>query len=238
MPTQSVVVKNNKMNVMKLSDIIDILTALSKVRKLFWSEDDFKFEFATMIKVKFGDKVYIRLEKRYERERERKMQSSYTDIVVKMGKRSFPIELKYKTVADRYPDYDGEVVQLKTHGAVDLGCYAYLKDVERLEYLSKTDDSFERGFAIILTNEHKYYENTDRESVYDAFKIYDGREVPASFLDWDRSGYDPEKLPKWFKSYPPFSLMRSYKMEWMDYVSEENADGHPQFKYQIAVIDK
>lgn len=221
------------MNVMKLSDIIDILTALSKVRKLFWSEDDFKFEFATMIKVKFGDKVDIRLEKRYDRKN-----NSYTDIVVKMGKRSFPIELKYKTVADGYADYDGEVIQLKTHGAVDLGCYAYLKDVERLEYLSKTDDSFERGFAIILTNEHKYYENTDRESVYDAFKIYDGREVPASFLDWDRSGYNLAKLPKWFNSNPPFSLMRSYKMEWRDYVSEENADGHPQFKYQIAVIDK
>lgn len=223
---------------MKLADIIDVLTALSKVRKLFWSEDDFKFEFATMIKVKFGDKVDIRLEKRYEREKK----SSYTDIVIKIGKQSFPIELKYKTVANRYADYDGEEIQLKTHSAVDLGCYAYLKDVERLEYLSKTDDSFERGFAIILTNEHKYYENTDRESVYDAFKIYDGREVPASFLDWDRSGYDPEKLPKWFKSYPPFSLMRSYKMEWRDYGSKmqhiENIDEYVQFKYQIAVIDK
>ena len=132
----------------------------------------------------------------------------------------------------------GEVVELMTHSAVDLGCYAYLKDIERLEYLSQTDETYERGFAIILTNEHKYYENTDRESVYDAFKIYDGREVPASFLAWDRSGYNLAKLPKWFNSHPPFSLMRSYKMEWRDYVSEENADGHPQFKYQIAVIDK
>ncbi len=223
---------------MNLVDIIDVLTALSKVRKLFWSEDDFKFEFATMLKVMFGEKVQIRLEKRYERDKK----SSYTDIVVKMGGQSFPIELKYKTVANRYADYDGDVIQLKTHGAVDLGCYAYLKDVERLEYLSMTDDTFERGFAIILTNEHKYYENTDRESVYDAFKIHDGREVPASVLDWDCSGYDPTKLPTWFKSHPAFSLKKSYKMEWRDYGSKiqsiENGDEHAQFKYQIAVIDK
>lgn len=219
---------------MKLADIIDVLTALSKVRKLFWSEDDFKFEFATMIKVKFGDKVDIRLEKRYEREKK----SSYTDIVIKIGKQSFPIELKYKTVANRYADYDGEEIQLKTHSAVDLGCYAYLKDIERLEYLSQTDETYERGFAIILTNEPLYYKNTGKESVYDDFKIYEGREVHPGILDWDRSGYNPEKLPSWLKSHPPFSLMRSYKMEWMDYVSEENADGHPQFKYQIAVIDK
>ena len=219
---------------MKLADIIDVLTALSKVRKLFWSEDDFMFEFATMIKVKFGDKVDIRLEKRYEREKK----SSYTDIVIKIGKQSFPIELKYKTVANRYADYDGEEIQLKTHSAVDLGCYAYLKDIERLEYLSQTDETYERGFAIILTNEPLYYKNTGKESVYDDFKIYEGREVHPGILDWDRSGYNPEKLPSWLKSHPPFSLMRSYKMEWRDYVSEENADGHPQFKYQIAVIDK
>lgn len=236
----SVVVKNNKrkMNVMKLVDIIDVLTALSKVRKLFWSEDDFKFEFATMIKVKFGDKVDIRLEKRYEREKK----SSYTDIVIKIGKQSFPIELKYKTVANRYADYDGEEIQLKTHSAVDLGCYAYLKDIERLEYLSQTDETYERGFAIILTNEPLYYKNTGKESVYDDFKIYEGREVHPGILDWDRSGYNPEKLPSWLKSHPPFSLMRSYKMEWRDYGSKmqhiENIDEYVQFKYQIAVIDK
>ena len=223
---------------MNLVDIIDVLTALSKVRKLFWSEDDFKFEFATMLKVIFGEKVQIRLEKRYEREEK----SSYTDIVVKMGEKSFPIELKYKTVANSYADYDGEVIQLKTHGAVDLGCYAYLKDVERLEYLSKMDDTFERGFAIILTNEHKYYEDTVRASVYDAFKICEGRAVPASILDWNRSGYDLLKLPKWFKSHPSFSLIKSYKMEWRDYGSKlqslENGGEPVQFKYQIAVIDK
>ena len=39
---------------MQLKDIIDIITNLSKVRRLFWSEDDFKFAFATQVQLKFG----------------------------------------------------------------------------------------------------------------------------------------------------------------------------------------
>ena len=34
---------------MQLSDILDVLKALAKIRRLFWSEDDFKFAFATQL---------------------------------------------------------------------------------------------------------------------------------------------------------------------------------------------
>ena len=60
---------------MQLNDIIDIISALVKVRKLFWSEDDFKFAFATQLQFKFGNKADVRLEKRYDRDGK----SSYTD---------------------------------------------------------------------------------------------------------------------------------------------------------------
>lgn len=211
---------------MKLVDIIDILSALSKVRKLFWSEDDFKFEFATMIKVKFGDKVDIRLEKRYERDKK----SSYTDIVVKMSDKTYPIELKYKTTLGDFCDYDDEVIKLLDHSAVDLGCYGYLKDIERLEYLSLNDKTFERGFAIILTNEPKYFNDTKRESVYNDFKIYQGNTLHGS-LDWKRENYVDRQLPAWIDAHPPILLNGTYAMNWLSY-------SNIGFKYQVAEINK
>jgi len=223
---------------MLIGDIIQIIVALSKVRRLFWSEDDFKFAFATQIRLKFGNAAEIRLEKRYKGENGK---NSYTDIVVRMGGRNFPIELKYKTAEGTYADLNNEAVGLMTHSAVDLGCYAYLKDINRLEYLAKTDPDFERGFVIILTNEPLYYMDTGRSSVYDAFKIYDGKTV-SGMLDWDRSNYDIEKLPSWLKSHPAFGLAGSYDMNWRNYGSVLQSLDDPadctQFKYQIAVVEK
>ena len=62
---------------MQLGDIIQIIDALLKVRRLFWSEDDFKFAFASQIQLKFGQAADIRLEKRYKDDRKK---NSYTDI--------------------------------------------------------------------------------------------------------------------------------------------------------------
>lgn len=162
-------------------------------------------------------------------------------IVVRLNGKNFPIELKYKTLKGSYADFGNEVVELMTHSAVDLGCYAYLKDINRLEYLAKNDSDFERGFAIILTNEPLYFKDTGRRSVYEAFKIYDGK-VVTECLDWDRSNYDLEKLPSWLKSHPAFELTGSYEMNWRDYGSELQSPDDPadyiQFKYQITVVEK
>lgn len=223
---------------MQIGDIIQIIVSLSKVRKLFWSEDDFKFAFATQVQLKFGKAAEVRLEKRYKGENDK---NSYTDIVVRLNGKNFPIELKYKTVKGSYADFGNEVVELMTHSAVDLGCYAYLKDINRLEYLAKNDPDFERGFAIILTNEPLYFKDTGRRSVYEAFKICDGK-VVTECLDWDRSNYDLEKLPSWLKSHPAFELTGSYEMNWRDYGSELQSPDDPadciQFKYQITVVEK
>lgn len=221
---------------MQLKDIIDILKVLSGIRKLFWSEDDFKFAFATQVQAKFGNLAEVRLEKRYERDDK----SAYTDIVVKMGEKTFPIELKYKTTKGRYADAKGEVIGLLTHSAVDLGCYSYLKDIERIEYLAQHDSDFERGFAIMLTNESGYYKDTRRASVYDAFKIYEGKQIFGT-LDWDRKRYNGNE-PSWVKSHDGFALKNSYRMHWMDYGSElppaDEWSAPALFKYQIAVIEK
>lgn len=223
---------------MQIGDIIQIIVSLSKVRKLFWSEDDFKFAFATQVQLKFGKAAEVRLEKRYKGEKDK---NSYTDIVVRLNGKNFPIELKYKTIKGSYADFGNDVVELMTHSAVDLGCYAYLKDINRLEYLAKNDPDFERGFAIILTNEPLYFKDTGRRSVYEAFKIYDGK-VVTECLDWDRSNYDLEKLPSWLKSHPAFELTGSYEMNWRDYGSELQSPDDPadciQFKYQITVVEK
>lgn len=68
-----------------------------------------------MIKVKFGDKVDIRLEKRYERDKK----SSYTDIVVKMSEKTYPIkyfnDTKRESICDDFKIYQGNTL----HGSLD-----------------------------------------------------------------------------------------------------------------------
>lgn len=220
---------------MKISDIISVLDSLRKARWLFWSEDDFKFAFAIELKAKFGA-AEVRLEKRYMNSKK-----AYTDIVIRMDGKNYPIELKYKTTKGRYADVKGEVIDLLTHSAVDLGCYSYLKDIERLEYFAKKDTDFERGFAIILTNESLYYRNTAKPSIYDSFKIYEGRKV-SGYLDWDLSRYPKGKIPSWVKTHPALVLNNQYVMKWADYggllVSNEDPSSSVQFRYLISVIEK
>lgn len=228
---------------MQLKDIIDILHVLSRIRKLFWSEDDFKFAFAVQVQAKFGSNAEVRLEKRYNISAQgTKDRNAYTDIVVKMGTKSFPIELKYKTAKGVYEDVDGEKIGLRNHSAVDLGCYAYLKDINRLEHLAEHDITFERGFAIILTNEPGYYNNSQRESVYDAFKIFEGRHISAGTLGWNVKQESGRELPKWINSYRPFSLKNDYTIQWSDYGKllqpADDASLPTIFKYQIAVVEK
>lgn len=220
---------------MNISDITSIFDSLRKSRWLFWSEDDFKFAFALELKAMFP-KANVRLEKRYSNAGN----NCYTDIVAVMDRKSYPIELKYKTTEGIYADVSGEHIDLRTHSAVDLGCYSYLKDIERLEFLANVDTSFERGFAIILTNESLYYRNTGRTSVYNDFKIYEGRYVTGQ-LNWGVSRYNGN-IPSWAGSHPSITLNGLYKMEWKNYggVLNPASGNYPstQFKYQVAVINK
>ena len=140
----------------------------------------------------------------------------------KMTRISFgfrPFELKYKTKTDV------SMPMLKYHGAQDFGRYDYLHDIERIEKISKLDDSFKRGFAIFLTNDNAYLNPGRGESMDEQFGIYQGREISANkSLQWKAEiDYRQERKNS-------ITLKNKYEMKWMKY-SEK-------FHYLISTIEK
>lgn len=225
-----------------------VLLALAKERKVFWSEADFQFAFAWKIKEIFEGSnpqstINVKLERRVDslekRDDGKKSGDAYIDIWVEIDKIVYPIELKYKTIQCTLKD-DSEEYKLKQHGACDIGCYLCLKDVERIEHISKSlGDNFGKGFAIMLTNDHLYWDQpktTPDTTVFRDFRIYDGRKIVAGQnLNWHPSS---NKQPIWQKKLGPFNLNHDYTINWKDYSKLLNEEGKAiPFKYTIIEIN-
>ena len=181
-----------------------VLLALANERKVFWSEADFQFAFAWKLKEMLMLKnnnpqstINVRLERRVDALEQRtdapdqgneKENSGdiYIDIWVEINEKVYPIELKYKTIQCTITD-GSEEYKLKQHGACDIGCYLYLKDVERIEQISKSlGDNFGKGYAIMLTNDHLYWDRPKTPpdtTIFRDFRIYDGRKFVAGLRE-------------------------------------------------------
>lgn len=211
-----------------------VLLALANERIIFWSEADFQFAFAWKLKEMFEDSnpqstINVRLERRADALEQRtdapeqgneKENSGdiYIDIWVEINEKVYPIELKYKTIQCTITD-GSEKYKLKQHGACDIGCYLYLKDVERIEHISKSlGDNFGKGYAIMLTNDHLYWDKprtSPDTTAFSDFRIYDGRTISAKQnLIWHPTS---NKQPVWQKKLGPFNLNHDYTIDWKDY---------------------
>lgn len=231
------------------------LLALANERKAFWSEADFQFAFAWKLKEMLQkdsnpqSAINVRLERMADALEQRtdapeqgneKENSGdiYIDIWVEINEKVYPIELKYKTIKCTLKD-GSEEYKLKQHGASDIGCYLYLKDVKRIEHISKSlGDNFGKGFAIMLTNDHLYWDQpktTPDTTVFRDFRIYDGRTIPAGQkLNWHPSS---NKQPAWQKELGHLTLTHNYTINWKDYSKgEANGQASP-FKYSIIEIN-
>lgn len=225
-----------------------VLLALAKERKVFWSEADFQFAFAWKLKEMLEDRnpqstINVRLERRADelekRDDGKKSGDAYIDIWVEIDKMVYPIELKYKTIQCTITD-GSEEYKLKQHGACDIGCYLYLKDVERIEHISKSlGDNFGKGYAIMLTNDHLYWDQpktTPDTTAFSDFRIYDGRKIVAGQnLDWHPSS---NNQPAWQKELGHLTLTHNYTINWKDYSKLLNEEGKAiPFKYSIIEIN-
>lgn len=225
-----------------------VLLALAKERKVFWSEADFQFAFAWKLKEIFEGSnpqstINVRLERRADalekRDDGKKSGDAYIDIWVEIDKMVYPIELKYKTIQCTITD-GSEEYKLKQHGACDIGCYLYLKDVERIEHISKSlGDNFGKGYAIMLTNDHLYWDQprtSPDTTAFSDFRIYEERTIPAGQkLNWHPSS---NKQPVWQKKLGPLTLTHNYTINWKDYSKLLNEEGKAiPFKYSIIEIN-
>ena len=216
------------MKTMTKADIKSLIEVLAKERKLFWSEADFQFAFAWKIKQTFDD-VKISLERRHKLPKSNKQ--AHVDIWVTLDGKVYPIELKYKTRTYKATDYDGEVIITENQSAQDEGRYGYLKAIDRIEQFSQAN-GFERGFAIMITNDKNYYEPKPEpsETVDRDFAIHEGTVVKENHtMVWHSS-------ESWVKKYGSITLQHDYPMHWEHYNDAEDHRG--DFKYVVTEITK
>ena len=198
---------------MDQTKINEILKNLSKRRPVFCSEADFQFELSNEIKSYFKEKnkeVTILLEY-YQLDGDSK--PMHIDILTIIDGKWYPIELKYKTKGNSDPSkilkYSGKIGEhdyefgLRNHGAQDIGCYKYLWDVKRIvEIKKKRPKEFEKGYAIMLTNDGCYW-NGLKDCIYSEFLIT-GPTIP-NHIKW-RKHPDTGKEYAIAKKYPEFRI--------------------------------
>lgn len=143
----------------------------------------------------------------------------YIDIWIDYKQEVYPIELKYKTTKKSSHDSN----ELMEQGACPIGRYSFLKDISRIETLSSSIGNFNKGFAIMLTNEKKYYEDNQRQTIDNDFKIHQGRLIAPGTLKWHSNA-------PWTQRYMPLDIYGSYNLQWIPY--------HEEFKALICCISK
>lgn len=246
-----------------MKDVInEVMENLAKRRPLFWSEADFQFEFAWELHTKLDGKAKIYLERRFEIDmdssdnaNEKSNQSTtnkslnklYVDIWVEYDNKTYPIELKYTT--KRCKIYDPEnPVETKEQLARDIGCYSFLWDIKRLEEIKTSLRNKEvKGYAIMLTSDAGYYNKSKQPTLFDNFRLTEGRTIPPDTSDrefkWILNKIAAEIIKShWTKHWPEFMLKGKYKLEWQDYNSEtsirvvDDNDNEITLKYLLVEV--
>ena len=219
--------------------IKEVLDGLAKRRPLFWSEADFQFEFAWELHTRLGGEAKIYLERRFEIDRdssdnanEKSNQSTtnksldklYVDIWVEYDNTTYPIELKYTTKRCKINDTENPV-ETKEQSARDIGCYRFLWDIKRLEEIKTSlRNKGVKGYAIMLTSDAGYYNKSEQPTLFDNFRLTEGRTIPPDTSDrkfkWILNKIAAEKIKShWTTNWPAFTLTGEYKLQWQDYKS-------------------
>lgn len=270
-------------------NLTNIIQVFGKDGKIFQSEAQFQFELAWSLQTHLGCQVKLEDMRTVVRSKDNNPEALkkkfYTDIVVEQDGYSVALELKYKTA-----DYSDKNLYLFNHGAVDLGRYDYLWDVHRIELLlgkgykkellfgkgnKEEIESWKeewgdvevlegkecnKGFAVLLTNEKKYWEQyyeDEKEGVKytidNQFKI--GEKVKGKTfklfnndLDWKKLIKDDKNYNKNYNHYPstvikqngtstdraqPIHLSKKYDYQWEEYCELPNVNG----KFRFVIIE-
>lgn len=107
----------------------------------------------------------------------------HIDILVIIDNQWIPIELKYKTKGC-VKIVNNEKFYLKNHSAKDIGCYLYLKDIQRIEKIKDNINNFSKGYSIFLTNDLSYTKGPQKNNTfYKQFSLEDNT-TKKGILEW------------------------------------------------------
>ena len=185
------------------------MESLADHRAVFHSEDDFKFALAWRIYQEMQSPE-IRLEfKPFPDE------AMYLDIWLQTT--STAIELKYCT-QELDIKWRGERFVLKKQAAHTQKRRAFFQDIERIERVVTKREDVKRGYAVILTNEPKYWESPSSQQDAEC-RIHEGREIGSDTKCKEDT----------------ITLKGSYSLHWEDYSEVGNGD-NCQFRYLVVSV--
>jgi hypothetical protein len=136
----------------------------------------------------------------------------YVDIVLLKDGIYFPIEIKFKTKSQIVPiNFFGNNAQVSLghHGAQNIGCYDFWKDIKRLELFEESFPNAAQGIMLFVTNDETYLQPPlNMNTGYAQFSIHDGKTVlQHETLDWNRA-------LSISRNRPPIQVNREYHLHW------------------------
>ena len=205
---------------MTVTEPVEVLTRLSRSRKVFHSEADFQFAFAWESKT-MNPGLEVRLETHPE-------PGVRLDLeLIEPGGGGAAIELKYMT--RRWSGFDrGEEYALKNHGASDLRGYDVIKDIVRVERFVAARPGW-TGLMVALTNEPGYWRSPGHGRVTnaDAFRLYEGVALAGERRWGPKTGGTARGRET------PLALQNRYILSWMDY---STVDSSPAGTFRALVV--
>lgn len=200
------------------------MSHLATTRPIFHSEADFQFALAWRLKEQHPA-VAIRLEYRIPSS----VQRGYVDIWLADCDERVAVELKYKTRALR-TEVNGEVFDLLSQSAQDIGRYDTVKDIHRVEQIV-TASPHSTGFVLLLTNDSSYWATSRRpDSIDAAFRLHEGRSVTGE-LTWGLAASAGTRRGR----EAALLLSGSYLLNWKDYSQVGNGT-YGRFRYVLAGV--
>jgi hypothetical protein len=211
-----------------LLDLDQLMESLAKKRPVFHSEADFQHALAWEIhNVTPGASIRLELPVRAD-----DVRTVHLDLLVACDHQRFAIELKYKT-ALLNTCRDSEQFLLRGQSAQDCGRYDFLSDVVRLERYLASAEQPATGFALLLSNDRLYWEETRPNNIAANFSIHDTREIACKVsMDWTRSGYTKGREK-------PILCQSRYSCSWRDYSTiKENGSTarNGRFRYLLLTV--
>jgi hypothetical protein len=199
---------------LKIDSLID---QLAKVRPVFHSEADFQHSFAWELHLR-NPESSVRL----ERVVPTPLGRLHVDIHYTYADLNYVFELKYKTCAGDFA-IESESFTLQNHSAHPPSRYDFLKDVFRLEAITRSSARQITGFAIFLTNDKAYWSGPrSGGGISEAFSLQEGRLVSGT-LDWGPMASAGTKRNR----EKAIDLSRKYHLRWRDYSDRRIRDYHP-----------
>ena len=213
----------------------ELLRELAELRPFFVSERDLQVSLAMLI-LKRYPKLRVRPEYCPALD-----PSMHIDLMVftEQGQ-GIPVELKYRTRRCTLQD-EGRQYTLKEQSARDLGCYLYMKDLERLERLVGSGEAgasvtFLRGFALMITNDKGFVQGPKdaRSCSYGQFSLTDGQDRTGTMGWGETAGPGTRK-----GNENALRLSGTYRMNWQSYSSVSAPTGKEiPFFYQLQTVER